>query len=54
MFKISELPNGSSEFAKELQLLVAVKNVMDEAATTFESPNTGARRPSPLVTPSNY
>ena len=42
MFKISELPNGSSEFAKELQLLVAVKNVMDEAATILESPDTGA------------
>lgn len=42
VFKISELPNGSSEFAKELQLLVAVKNVMDEAATILESPDTGA------------
>ena len=42
VFKISELPNGSSEFAKELQLLIAVKNVMDEAATILESPDTGA------------
>ncbi|MBI1312234.1 hypothetical protein GC176_13175 [bacterium] len=42
VFKISELPNGSSSFAKELKLLVAVKNVMDDAATILESPDTGA------------
>jgi hypothetical protein len=42
VFKISELPNGSSDFAKELKLLLAVKNVMDEAATILGSPDTGA------------
>lgn len=40
--RIRELPNGEAEFAKEIRLLQAVEEVMDEAAEILGAPNTGS------------
>jgi hypothetical protein len=39
---ILRLPQGNEKFGKELKLLDAVMNVMDEAARIFDKPDTGA------------
>ncbi|MFM7074148.1 MAG: hypothetical protein ACKO38_20365, partial [Planctomycetota bacterium] len=40
--RIRQLPDGETDFGKELQLLAAVSQVMGEAAVILESPDTGS------------